>query len=321
MKAIDKIRETAKFLEGSGIEAAEKEAEILIRHGLGMSTIEIYRDNPELTEKQIQTLEGVLNRRLIREPLQYILSFEHFLDLKILVHPGVLIPRPETEFMAEQAIKRFTVHGSRFTVLDLCTGSGCIALALAKEFPHYKIYGTDISEIAIECANKNAEINGIKNVTFLHGNLFEPFKYKNPPASPFCKGGDSPLLRGVRGVFPSLTKRGEGRFLKQAHQQFDLIISNPPYIKTDDIKNLQPEIKDWEPAKALDGGKDGLDFYREIIPSARRFLKDNGLIMLELGCGQSGEVTDILKSAGYLHIEIIKDYAGIERIIKATWKR
>ncbi len=312
MKAIDKIREVAKSFEGSGIEAAEKEAEILIRHGLGMSTLEIYRDNPELTEKQTHTMEDALKRRLHREPLQYIVGFEYFLDLKIIVYPGVLIPRPETEFMAEQAIRAVRSQKSEvrsqklpppcpplvrggwggnhlsLNVLDLCTGSGGLALALAKEFTHCKVYGTDISEVAIECANKNAEINGIRNVIFLKGDLFEPVEKLTSHFS-----------------FPT----------------FDLIISNPPYIKTDDIKNLQPEIKYWEPIRALDGGKDGLDFYRGIIPSARRFLKDNGLIMLELGCGQSGEVTDILKSAGYSHIEIIKDYAGIERIIKATWKR
>lgn len=299
MKAIEKLKEVAKLFESSGIEAAEKEAEMLVRHSFGLNTVEIYRDNPEPSEEQIRTLESMLNRRLKHEPIQYILGHEEFLGMKILVQPGVLIPRPETEFMAEQAIKiiraqttdirhqnlrprHFPLPTSHFSLLDLCTGSGCLALALAGVFPDFKVYGTDISEIAIKYAEENARLNYISNVIFLRGNLFEPIE-------------------------------------KLA--TFDLIISNPPYIRTDDIKNLQPEIKEWEPVSALNGGVDGLDFYRVLIPSARRFLKDNGIIMLELGLGQSSDVVDIFESAGYAQIEIIKDYAGIERIIKARWKR
>ncbi|MDP3296008.1 MAG: peptide chain release factor N(5)-glutamine methyltransferase [Thermodesulfovibrionia bacterium] len=314
MKAIEKLKEVARLFESSGIEAAEKEAEMLVRHSFGLNTVEIYRDNPEPSEKQIKTLESMLSRRLKHEPIQYVLGHEEFLGMKILVKHGVLIPRTETELMAEQAIKAVisyklqvtsknkdsslvTLHRmvqgvtrhSSLSILDLCTGSGCLALALAREFPDFKVYGTDISGVAIGCAIKNAEINGIKNVIFLKGNLFEPIE--KLPTSNF--------------QLPT----------------FDLIISNPPYIRTDDIKNLQPEIKEWEPIDALNGGVDGLDFYRVLIPSARSFLKDNGIIMLELGFGQSSDVVDIFESAGYAQIEIIKDYAGIERIIKARWKR
>jgi len=309
MKAIDKFREVTKTLKGCGIEPAEKEAEILLRHGLNINAVEIYRDNPELSEEQIRTVEGMLKRRRRHEPLQYILGYEEFLGLKLMLGPGVLIPRPETEFMAEQAIKtvkretlsvkrnskntkrqtpqsrlnssRITHHTS-WSILDLCTGCGCLALALAKEFPNSEVYGTDISEIAIGYANKNAEINGIKNVTFLKGSFFQP----------------------VEKLFTA-----------------DLIISNPPYVRTSDIKNLQPEIKDWEPVNAIDGGTDGLAFYRKLIPEARRYLKGGGIIMLEIGAGQCSDVVDIIESSGYTQIEIIKDYAGIERIIHAQWKR
>ncbi len=306
MKAIEKLKEAAKLFESSGIEAAEKEAEMLVRHSFGLNTVEIYRDNPELSEEQIKTLERMLSRRLKHEPIQYILGHEEFLGMKILVRHGVLIPRTETELMAEQAIKiiraqttdirhqnlrprHFPLPTSHFSLLDLCTGSGCLALALAREFPDFKVYGTDISEIAIKYAEENARLNCISNVTFLRGNLFEPIE--KLPTSYF--------------QLPT----------------FDLIISNPPYIRTDDIENLQPEIKEWEPVDALDGGRDGLDFYRMLIPSAGRFLKDNGIIMLELGFGQSSDVAGILELSGYTQIEIIKDYAGTERIIKARWKR
>jgi len=305
MKTLNKLKKAAEFLASHGIESAEKEAEMLVRHGLGISTAKIYSDNPELSEEQTVALGNMLIRRLRREPVQYILGYEEFLGLKLLVGPGVLIPRPETELMAEQAIK--TVNSNKLqvtsknkslplvprplslvpcpsslSILDLCTGSGCLALALAKEFHDCQVYGTDISETAIEYAKKNAIINDIKNVTFLRGNLFEPLKKL---------------------------------FI------FDLIISNPPYVRTGDIKSLQPEIKDWEPVDALDGGADGLGFYRELIPAAKSFLKDSGIIMLEVGAGQSGRVADIIKSSGYELLEIIKDYAGIERIIKAKWKR
>ena len=298
MKAIEKLKEVAKLFESSGIEAAEKEAEMLVRHSFGLNTVEIYRDNPELSEEQIKTLESMLSRRLKHEPIQYILGHEEFLGMKILVRHGVLIPRTETELMAEQAIKAVTSYklqvtsknkDSSLSILDLCTGSGCLALALAREFPDFKVYGTDISEIAIKYAEENARLNCINNVTFLRGNLFEPIEKLPTSYLPF--------------------------------PTFDLIISNPPYIRTDDIKNLQPEIKEWEPVSALNGGVDGLDFYRVLIPSAGRFLKDNGIIMLELGFGQSSDVAGILELSGYTQIEIIKDYAGTERIIKARWKR
>ncbi len=189
-------------------------------------------------------------------------------------------------------------YGLRTTVLDLCTGCGCLALALAKEFPEAEVYGTDISEPAIDYAKKNAEINGIKNVTFLTGSLFAPLEKLSNPRPEF-----------------------ESKAVDCQPLTFDLIISNPPYIRTADIKDLQPEIKNWEPAASLDGGTDGLDFYRELIPSAGRFLKDEGLLMVETGAGQSHEVTDIMESSEYTQVESIQDYAGIERILLARWKR
>ncbi|MEF9426035.1 MAG: peptide chain release factor N(5)-glutamine methyltransferase [Candidatus Mariimomonas ferrooxydans] len=300
MKAIEKLREVTKTLKISGIEHAEKEAEILLRHSLNFSAIEIYRDNPELSERHIKTVERVLKRRRRREPFQYITGYVDFFGQKLLVGSAVLIPRPETELMAEQAIKTVKSgnKNSSLSILDLCTGCGCLALALAKEFPEAQVYGSDKSGAAIGYAKKNAEINGIKNVTFLTGSLFEPLEKLSNPR-------------------PELGSKAVNRQLLT----FDMIISNPPYVKTDDIQLLQPEIKDWEPVSSLDGGSDGLDFYRELIPLARHFLKNEGLLMVETGAGQSCAVTDIMKSSEYKHIEIIKDYAGIERIILARWKR
>ena len=259
MKALEKLHDISKTLHPFFIESHDKEAEIILKNALDMSLVNIYRDNPELTSDQMHSIEQIISRRINREPLQYILGHVDFAGLKLHVGHGVLIPRPETELLAELAINRVnsqesrvkdqihnsnlltlnSIQNSQLRILDLCTGSGCLALALAKEFPDAQVFGTDISEIALGYARRNADSNGINNVTFLQGNLFEPFTSSLHHFSHF----------------------------------FDLIISNPPYIKSDDIKNLQTEIKDWEPLNALDGGTDGLDFYRAIIPTARQFLK------------------------------------------------
>jgi len=320
MKALSILSEVTNTLKTHDMEFAEKEAEFILRQGLNIDIVKIYRDNPILGDEQIRILDELLHRRLQHEPVQYILGYEEFLGLRLKVGPGVLIPRPETELMAEYAIKTvkseklkvksyedkdssLITHHLLLNILDIGTGSGCLALALAWEFPDAQVYGTDISETAIEYAKENAEINCINNVTFLKGNLFEPIEELAP-----CL----PKRVSVR-VDPDSTK---GRFdLPLAC--FDLIISNPPYIKTEDIKDLQPEVWNWEPAVALDGGIDGLDFYRRLLPTARRFLKDNGTLMLEVGLNQSDDIAQMLRLSGYSEIEIINDYAGIERIIHA----
>src|SRR3972149_2934903 len=182
MRAFDTLKEATDFLKRYGIEDASREAEIILIHCLGTDRTAFFRDNPEIPENVIEEIDECLKRRSKREPLQYILGSLDFLGMKIKVGKGVLIPRPETELLAEEAIKvirsqklnppapPFAKGGNgRVTILDLCTGSGCLALALAKEFPLAYIYGTDISEVAIHYAKENAEMNGISNVNFLRG--------------------------------------------------------------------------------------------------------------------------------------------------------
>jgi release factor glutamine methyltransferase len=285
VKTLDTVREMALFLKRGGIESAEQEAGKLVIHGLEVNNVEMYRDNPVLSEKQISNIKTMVRRRIRREPLQYILGHEEFLGLKLLVGTGVLIPRPETEFMAEHAISIMKQPAMRagFSVLDVCTGSGCLALAIAGAFPHAEVYGTDISGTALDYAHLNAGVNRVRNVCFLLGPFFQP--------------------------------------VKKAFSKFDLIISNPPYIKRGNIEDLQPEIRDWEPRIALDGGADGLEVYRELIPGAGSFLKKNGRIMLEVGAGQAQSVADIMESYGYTRIELTRDLAGIERIVQAQWNK
>ncbi len=294
MRALDKMKEAAHFLKRCSIEGAAREAEIILIHCLKTDKPAFFRDNPDIPKNVMRKIDASLKRRAKREPLQYILGYVDILGLKIKIGKGVLIPRPETELLAEKAIKTVTSYELEVTskdknsslvtrrqslsILDLCTGSGCLALALAKEFPHAKVYGTDISGDAISYAKRNAEINRIKNVTFLKGSLFEPIRELSI---------------------------------------FDLIISNPPYIKRDDIDNLQPEIKEWEPVEAVDGGKDGLDYYRLIIPGAKNYLEKNGYLMLELGINQADAVRGIAEQVGFKDISFIRDYAGIVRIFIA----
>ena len=296
MRALEKLQEISERLSPLDIEDPAREAEILLHQGLNMDLVEMYRDNPEISNDQTALIEEMIRRRAVHEPLQYITGSTGFLDLTISVGKGVLIPRPETELMAEIAIQKCNSaivqkcnsaiaqksNSNKLNILDLCTGSGCLALALAKNFPDALVCGIDISEAALGYAGKNAEANGIGNVEFLKGHLFSPL--------------------------------GQNR-------AFDLIISNPPYIRKDEIRGLQPEIREWEPMNALDGGDDGLDFYREIIPAARERLKDNAILMFEVGFDGADEVAGIFKDSGYGRIQITKDYSGIKRIVYAQWTR
>ncbi|MFZ3123053.1 MAG: peptide chain release factor N(5)-glutamine methyltransferase [Thermodesulfovibrionales bacterium] len=312
MNALEKIREITESLKGFGVEDAHKESETILTHALKTDRTVLYRDNPAVTVKNIKDIGEILRRRAEREPLQYILGFVEFYGLKIKVGEGVLIPRPETELLVEETIKRvmsyelrvrnkigievskLITQNSRLKILDLCTGSGCLALAIAKHFPDAEVYGTDISKGAIKYAKENAELNAIKNVTFLKGSLFEPIK--------------------------QLVTRHSSLVT------FDVIVSNPPYIRSGDILNLQPEINKWEPRSALDGGEDGLDYYRAILSEASKYLpppypplprggRGGGSIFLEIGEGQAEEVSVIAMQNGFCNISVIKDYAGIERII------
>lgn len=290
MRLLDAAREASEYLERSGIEDPYIDAELLVLHAAGMDRLAAFMENPEIGKNLVQRIRRLTHRRGRGEPLQYITGHVDFMGLKIRVGKGVLIPRPETELVAREAIeegKRLRVKlkalGKRSSeslrILDLCTGTGCIALTLAKEFSDSIVYGTDLSEAAVRFARKNRKDNGITNTKFIRGPLFGPV-------------GD------------------KGRF--------DLIVSNPPYIKKGEIETLQREIREWEPVEALDGGETGLDFYRNIFSEAGPFLNRNGMVIVELGFGQAEAVRTIAKTNGFEDVEIKKDYSGIERIFKAA---
>ncbi len=291
MKALDGLREAAAVLGEYGIEDSCKEAEVVFTHCMEMPKVVLYRDNPTLSPVQREEIRKILERRGKREPLQYIIGHVDFCGLKIHVGPGVLIPRPETEFIVEEAIKAVTRNALRVTgegknasrithhalrILDLCTGSGCLALALAKEFPDAEVFATEVSEKALEYAVMNARVNGIQNATFLKGDLYEPV----------------------------------------AGRVFNIIVSNPPYIRKEEIDTLQPEIRGWEPLEALDGGEDGLRFYRGILSGASDYLVRGGSLFLELGRGEAHDVIKMAEKSGVGSVSLVKDYAGIERVFR-----
>jgi release factor glutamine methyltransferase len=296
MRLLDAIRESSEYLEKSGIEDPFEDAELLVLHAAATDRLTAFLENPETGKDLLRMIRRLLRRRAKGEPLQYIIGHVDFLGLTITVGRGVLIPRPETELLAQEAIRIVQGSGSKvplpkdvehrtlnithgpYRILDLCTGSGCVALALARELPDARVYGSDVSKTAIRLARTNAELNNIGNVTFLTGSLFGPVRHAAP---------------------------------------FDMIVSNPPYIKTGEICGLQREIRDWEPRKALDGGEEGLDFYRRIFSGAGGLLKQQGIVVVELGFGQAAGVTEIAKASGFRTIQVIKDYAGIERILRA----
>jgi release factor glutamine methyltransferase len=284
LKSQEWFKGAVKALRNAGISSPEKEAQEMLS-ALGINPVELFKRNPVLNQDELKKLTEYLERRKKREPLQYILGYTYFLDLKIKTERGVLIPRPETELLVLEVIREISSFPSGTRpdlILDLCTGTGAIALSIGSFLKDSLVYGVDISEKAISIAKENAELNGIKNVIFLQGDLFEPFKGKD--------------------------------------MQFDIITANPPYIKTDDINDLEPEVRDWEPLEALNGGKDGLQFYRRIITDAPKYLKNGGLLFLELGAGLYKEVISLAKLNRFTEISIVKDLNGIERILKGKFK-
>jgi release factor glutamine methyltransferase len=268
------LRDAASRLKGAGVAEPEKEAELIITETAGVDRVSLYRDNPTLAPHCAKRIHSAVDRRLTREPLQYILGHVDFLGLRIRVGPGVLVPRPETELLIEELVKK-TDNEQACHILDLCTGSGCLALAAARALPEALVTGTDVSGEALAYARENAAVNEIRNVSFLEGRLYGPVK-------------------------------GE---------RFHIILSNPPYVKTGDLETLQPEIRDWEPEGALDGGTDGLDFYRQILSLAPAHLVSAGLVILELGYEQAADVSDLAGSSGFDMLDVRKDLCGIERVM------
>ena len=284
------LKNIRKIFKNKGIINSEKETEILLSYSLEMSRSEIYLNSDRVLKKiEKKQLEKKIQKRIEKIPIQYITKHQEFMGMDFLVEKGVLIPRPETEILVEEVIKKLKNYkcSNNLEVADLGTGTGIIAVSIAKFIEDIIIYATDISKISLQTALKNAQKHACKDkIIFLQGDLFKPFV---------------------------------GRIKKNS---LDGIISNPPYIDSCDFKLLPPEIKDNEPKIALSGGIDGLDYYRKIIRKSSQYLKQNGFIALEVGLNQSRIVKELIirENNIYQNIEIIKDYLGIERVVIAYKK-
>lgn len=232
-------------------------------------------EEDELTAEQQSEYESTVHKRAEHVPLQYIIGEQEFMGLKFKVNSNVLIPRQDTETLVEEAL-RVAKPGMR--VLDLCTGSGCIIISLAKNVADISCTGSDISKQALLVAKENAKANEVE-VEWERSDLFE----------------------NISGTF-------------------DLIVSNPPYIPTGEIPGLMPEVRDFEPVDALDGKEDGLYFYRIITEKSPEYLTSDGYLYFEIGYDQGEAVSAMMRQCGYTQVEVIKDLAGNDRVVKGRKK-
>ncbi len=272
------LNQAVIMLKNENIDAPKNKARMLLQATLKKSReyLMIY-DNKEVENIDRDRYIKNVKRLILGEPLQYITGIQEFMKLNFLVTKDVLIPRPDTEILVEEVIRK-AENIPNPVILDLCTGSGAIAVSLAKYIKNVHICAVDISSKALEIAKKNAELNGVKNnIEFIESNLFDKIK----------------------------------------ERKFDIIVSNPPYIETETIKTLSKEVQS-EPKIALDGGKDGLDFYRKIADSGSKYLNRQGYICLEIGYNQRIAVRQILENKKrYVNINCIKDLCGNDRVITA----
>lgn len=311
----------------AGLEDAALDARLLLEHFCGIDTNRLLAEPgmPVSDDLRSAFLKGI-ERRAAREPLAYIVGEQSFMGLPFIVSEDVLIPEQDTENLVEEAL-RLIDDGSR--ILDLCTGSGCILLSLLHYTNGCIGVGTDLSEKALEIARRNASAHGLSDQTvWLQGDLFDaldPLNKKdnddkdNKRENYKIEDNKREENRDDQAEKSTESEKSESGFPGMSYTSgYDMIISNPPYIPTSVIDTLQPEVRCAQPRMALDGGGDGLDFYRRIIREAPAHLVVGGRLLLEIGYDQAEAVSDLLREAGYYGIEILKDYGGNDRIATAV---
>lgn len=275
------------YLKSKGIEAPRLESEHLLASVLSCSRTDLFlHPNQGLNLEEGGRFWNHLSRRAVNEPLQYITGFVEFYGLALSIGPGAFIPRPETELIVETAQQ---IVPTPRRILDLCTGSGALALALARQFPEAKIFATDCSEAALSVARRNID------------------RYA-------CAGRVS-LLKGD--LFNALSLEGRGGGSRPA-EPFDLIVCNPPYISESERDALPPNVRDYEPALALFAPEDGRAYYRRILSEVDPFLSNQGKLLLELGAGQAEWLKGWVNEMDVFDLHLIDDWAGIQRIAQLT---
>lgn len=270
------IRDATERFATAGIDTPTLDSELLLAHAAGVSRTEIFTHPERIPDADtVLTFADWVDRRERREPLAYIIGEWEFYGITFTIAPGVLVPRPETEILVETALL-YLKHRCSPAVADIGVGSGALAVAIAKNAPNAEVFGTDTSETAIELTRANAERTQVEDRVEI-------------------RAGD--LLSPLSGLY------------------FDLIVSNPPYIKTDDIPKLQPEVALFEPKGALDGGADGLDYYRRLAKDAPSYLKPGGALCVEVGAGEAKDVQEIFAAGGLVNLHTVCDYSAIERVV------
>lgn len=269
------LKKGIEVLRDNNIEDCTLKARMILSYIINQPKeyIMIHSDE-EINEIDEKEFWNKIERLKNNEPIQYILNHQEFMGFNFFVDSNVLIPQPDTEILVEETLLISKKINNKLNILDLCTGSGAIAVALSNLLKDVKVYASDISKEALEIAKRNAEKNNA-TINFIESDLFE--KFANI-------------------------------------EKFDIITSNPPYIKTDVINELAEEVK-HEPIIALDGGQDGLYFYKKIIKQAKKYLKANGYLVLEIGYDQKNEVIQLLENENYKNIYSKKDLGGNDRII------
>ncbi|WP_227762574.1 peptide chain release factor N(5)-glutamine methyltransferase [Zhaonella formicivorans] len=293
------------FLHRSGILNARLEAEVLLAHALGWTRAKLLGHLPEtIGEAEQRRFREMVKKRAEHYPLQYLTGCREFMSLDFAVNEHVLIPRDDTEILVQAVLglKRRVPLAAK--IVDVGTGSGIIAICLKKFWPEAQVFAVDISEKALKVAKRNAEKHSVE-ITFVHGDLLQPFL---PQRTACTTNNQQPTTNNYNNSQQLTTNN--------YHEAggFDIVVSNPPYIPAGNVPHLQPEVT-FEPVTALAGGEDGLAFYRRLARESKNVLDRGGWLALEIGSDQGADVKKILASQGFSEIEILDDYANLERVI------
>jgi release factor glutamine methyltransferase len=278
------VRGATERLERAGVPEPAASAEVLLSELLGIGRAEIALHDEPLTDERAALYEAWISRREEREPVQRILGYAYFRNLRLDLNEETLIPRPDTESVVEAALERIDDRRERSScrVLDIGTGSGAIAISIARERPLCEVHATDVSEAALQVARHNAERNGA-TVRFHRADLASGLEFLNGTV--------------------------------------DVLVSNPPYVRCSEVPKLLPEVRDWDPHTALDGGPDGLAYYRHIFAETPPLLKGGADVILEVGDGQADAVLELGSRAGFTPLGTRLDLAGTPRAVLLRWER
>lgn len=275
------IDEGAARLRASAIEHDRRTAGVLLAHVLGVDrTHVLIRSEEKVSEVHYAHYLLLIERRAQGEPLQYITGHQEFYGLDFIVNPAVLIPRPETEFLVERAIKLAEDAKQSPLIVDIGTGSGCIAVSIAVNLPTARVIATDLSEAALEVARMNAERHGVaRKIEFMQGDLLEPLATHH------------------------------------LENSVDVLASNPPYVNEGRPDLIQREVRDWEPHEALFGGVDGLDFFRRLLADGLKYVRPGGYLVFEIGYSQLDAISDIIAALEWEPVDVTRDLQGIPRTL------